>query len=605
MRELFIVLVAGSWTETTPQDFMDGWYDPLLYISRRLKVEGADPADSGAVEFYARFDANRDGYYDLVSADGDGPCIRLFWGSSTGYSNSNVQLIPAASGGGCDMADLNLDGWPELIHSGNNENACKIFWGSESAGGPDPTDVTALPAQVSEAVFTYDIDKDPYLDIIVSDAWTGLLRVYWGGPGGYNPADSSIRDDLKPHCHNTEVADLNKDGYPDIILPRRLGAIRGITILWGDADRDLSNNQVWFYEESGGMPHGLTLADFNRDGWLDIAVSSCATATETAVYFSNQGSFSPGSRVILHPGVAYGGSAAWDFNEDGWLDLLVYRGEWNGNSLLPLVLYLNAGAPPYFREQDTVSFGVSANYTGGFIYDFNGDSKTDIFANALGASSYVYWGVQANGTYDSIQALSVNRDHHGGFRECGNVYDRSPTAWYESGVFSEPDPQAEATVSWIGWDSVQIGSELRMYIRTRWDGSSPWSDWREVTNGETVSEAPYFPARDIQYRAEFYWRNPAWLPWLERVGLRTSPLSAKETASGYSDRLMFGSGKGFIWVSWPGKDGTVFLYSTDGRRIGSRELREGRAEFRGLVPGVYYLVVKTSKACFERAITTR
>ncbi|MEO0141609.1 MAG: VCBS repeat-containing protein, partial [candidate division WOR-3 bacterium] len=389
MKEIFIALVAGSWTETTPQDFMDGWRDPLLYVSRRLQVEGSNPADSGAIEFYARFDANRDGYYDVVGADGSGPYVRLFWGSSTGYSDSDVRLIPATSGGGCDMADLNLDGWTELIHSGNNENACKIFWGSESAGGPDPTDFTSLPAEVSEAVFVYDLDEDTYLDIIVSDAWTGLLRVYWGGPGGYDPADSSIRDDLHPHCHNTEVADLNKDGYPDIILPRR--PTRGITILWGDGDRDLSNNQVWFHDNAGGMPHGLTLGDFNKDGWLDFAVSSCVGITETMVYFSDQGSFNPGYRTIVHPGVAYGGSAAWDFNEDGWLDLLVYRGEWSGNSPFPLVLYLNTRTPPYFMDQDTVSFGIEANYTGGFIYDFDGDGKTDIFANALGSSSYVYW----------------------------------------------------------------------------------------------------------------------------------------------------------------------------------------------------------------------
>ncbi|MEO0181618.1 MAG: VCBS repeat-containing protein [candidate division WOR-3 bacterium] len=607
MKEIFIALVAGSWTETTPQDFMDGFYDPLLYVSRRLQVEGSNPADSGAIEFYARFDANRDGYYDLISASCAGFGVILWFGGPNGYSGANSRLFPAGSGGNCDMADLNLDGWPELIHSGWEMLECRIYWGSELTGGPNPGFYTSLGlnGNRSESVYVYDLDEDTYLDIILAGDYD-TLYVFWGGPGGYSAGNCS-KGNIKSGGHNTEVADLNKDGYPDIILKRENSGADawGITIVWGDGDRNLNNNPQWFHEAvgPGWCSHGLTLGDFNRDGWLDVVVSQTDyTPGKSRVYFSDRGSFDASNMIILNTNESYGGSAAWDFNGDGWLDLLFFR----GRADYPLLIYPNMGSPPYFRDQDTVAFGLIAGCTGGFIYDFNGDGKTDIFVNDWSHdSSVVYWGVQATGVYDSLQKLYIPADHHGGFRECGNVYDRSPTAWYESGVFSEPELQSGATISWVAWDSTEIGSELRMYLRTRWDGSSPWTDWREVSNGENVSEFPYFPARDIQYRAEFRWRNPAWLPWLERVNLVSLPLSAEESVSSEEGPLRFGSGKGTVWVSWPGKEALVSLYSADGRRVGLAQLNDGAAEFKGLRAGVYYIRVMAEKPLFEKTVILR
>ena len=598
-----IFLMGAFYTETTPSDFSDGQWDPLIYVSRRLQVESANPSDSGAVEIYPRFDANRDGYYDLMSAvaiGGAGGYIRLWFGSANGYSSSNYWQVQSDSGGNMDMADLNLDGWPELIHSGwGTDGRCTIYWGSPT--GYHDYDTTRLPNGNAEAVYVYDLDKDSYLDILLAGD-NGTFYVYWGSSTGYSSGNNSTRS-LNTVGHNIEVADLNKDGWPDVVLPTGSAITTTTTILWGDATpRNLSNNSIWEdNSETWGYSHGITLADFNNDGWIDIARSRynrVFNAHTARIYWNNNGTFSSSNYTQINPGDCYGGSAAYDFNGDGWLELVFFRGIAGDASQFQLKMYPNTGSSPYFRDQDTVRFGPSAWYTGGFIWDFNRDGKPEIFANngcGYGLASYVLWGVRLVGAsvvYDSTQSLTMTDDHHGGFRDCGNVYDRSSYAWYESGIFSHANLQNQAILSWVSWDSLLVGAQLTMYIRTRWDPVSPWSTWRQVTNGELVNESPYFPARDIQYRAEFRWDNPAWLPWLERVTLETQPVSVEEASCDIPGKLSFGSGNGLVWVSWPGHQGQVSLYSADGRRIGLESLLEGRAEFRGLGPGIYYIFVQ-------------
>ncbi len=600
---MLMFLTGAFYLETTPADFRDGQWDPLIYVSRRLQVESANPSDSGAVEIYPRFDANRDGYYDLMSAFATGGAsgyIRIWFGSATGYSSGNYWQAQSDSGGNMDMADLNLDGWPELIHSGwgNDGGRCIIYWGSPT--GYSASDTTKLPNGNAEAVYVYDLDKDSYLDILLAGD-NGTFYAYWGSSSGYSSGNVSTRS-LNTVGHNIEVADLNKDGWPDVVLPTGGALITTTTILWGDATpRNLGDNPTWSdNSETWGYCHGITLGDFNRDGWIDILRSRynrTFTAHTARIYWSNNGTFSSSNYTGINPGDCYGGSAAYDFNNDGWLDIVFFRGIAGEGTPFQLKMYPNTGVSPYFRDQDSIPFGPSAYYTGGFIWDFNRDGKPEIFANngcGWGLESYVLWGVRLVGTsvlIDSTRALPVTDDHHGGFRECGNVYDRSSYAWYESGVFSHANPQREAILSWVSWDNLDVGAQVTMYIRTRWDPVSPWSAWRQVSNGELVNESPYFPARDIQYQARFNWENPAWLPWLERVQLETQALAVEESSGSDASKLTFGSGKGLVWVSWPGHDGDVSLYSADGRRLGLQALINGKAEFTGLSSGVYYIFI--------------
>lgn len=600
---MLALLWGQIWVETTPGDFLDGEFDPLLYASKRLVLEG-DPADSGAVEFYPRFDANGDGFFDLVAATGDvyyqPGYAYIVYGTDTGYSTPDSQAFridtfPSDSGGNSDMADLNLDGYPELIHSGWGTGVCRIFWGTPT--GPDPTNYTELPNGNAEAVYVYDLDRDSYLDIILAGD-DGYLYVYWGE--GYDPAtmyDPSRRSRvyLSTVGHNIEVADLNKDGYPDVIVPTGSAFSAKFTIVWGDGDRDLTNNNTWSSSMGSWWTHGLTLGDFNRDGWIDIvatryASSSWFNASAAYIYWNQGGSFDDGNRTQIQPGDCYGGSAAYDFDGDGWLDLVFFRGQAGVDEKHPLKAYFNTRTSPYFDDSHSQDFGLEGWYSGGFVWDFNNDGKVEIYANngcGYGLYSYVYWGVHMSGgtlVYDSVEKFRVPDNHHGGFREPGNVYDRSGNAQYVSGVFNNPSapyPYQTISLTWVAFEDSAEGAYMEMEARVSEDGSS-WSSWFSVPNGNPVP-AP-FPFKFAQYRATFHWRNPAVLPWLERVVVEFldplfSDASESRTEGGFSVR----GGEGLLWLNLP--EGEAQVYDATGRLV---RAVAGPGSFKlALKPGVY------------------
>ncbi len=74
------------WIETSQEDFRDGIYERNLFASHR---------DGGVLEFVPRFDLNDDGYIDLFTADAGGPSVRIYWGSSDGFSASDYTFLDA------------------------------------------------------------------------------------------------------------------------------------------------------------------------------------------------------------------------------------------------------------------------------------------------------------------------------------------------------------------------------------------------------------------------------------------------------------------------------------------------------------------------------
>ncbi|HEY3386346.1 MAG TPA: CRTAC1 family protein [Saprospiraceae bacterium] len=92
---------------------------------------------------------------------------------------------------------------------------------------------------------------------------------------------------------------------------------------------------------------GCVMDDFNNDGWLDIVISSWAVEEELIFYLNNgDGTFTDQTEAYgLKGQVACLHFNQTDFNNDGWLDLYLMRGGWwaMAGVDIPHTLLMNTG----------------------------------------------------------------------------------------------------------------------------------------------------------------------------------------------------------------------------------------------------------------------
>ena len=86
-----------TWLETTQADFADGFADQNLYISHRTNVETV----AGAIEWYARFDLDGNGYCDFASADEwtswpFSHYLRIWLVNSSGYTEQTFDICDSS-----------------------------------------------------------------------------------------------------------------------------------------------------------------------------------------------------------------------------------------------------------------------------------------------------------------------------------------------------------------------------------------------------------------------------------------------------------------------------------------------------------------------------
>ncbi len=481
-----IVLFGLEWLETTQEDFRDGGYERNLYSSHR---------GDGAIEFSGRFDLNNDGYIDLAGN------AWIMWGAAAGLNQQNITEYNGQAG--CDAADLNTDGYPDFVTTGIN-NDDHIFWGNPD--GPDTADFSTIPvtAYNNEGVMAADFNKDGWLDLLASKG-DDESTVFWGAAAGFSQNNSTSLYCHKPG-YNPEVADLNKDGWLDVIVLSGEDAYE--YIYWGGPGGFSGSRFTKVIYDKGG-PHGISVADLNYDGWLDIVYSG-NYPNYGAVLWGSADKYRSGTEVNVDLNLplrdrAFGGSSIADLNEDGYLDI---------------VFFGNDDVPPriFWGDQDGISpdrrsdLGAAPSVgSGGVVADFTNDGHLDIVE--LTYDGTILFQGPGFTSYQNVGPFS----HHGFSREIGNVYSRVNKEEYFSSIF---DAGVDASWSTIHWeDSCPGNSMLKMAVRVgdTPDTSSGWSDWVTVQNDTEIPGS--LRSRYIQYRATFEYPNPAYLPVLFLVGI--------------------------------------------------------------------------------------
>jgi hypothetical protein len=275
-------------------------------------------------------DFDGDGIKD-IAVTGDGGGIHFFRGlGSGGVGNAQFagyNRIDLGSAWDIAAADFNADGILDLVVSLRG-GAIQVLIGQGSAGVGNGQFVplTAVPAAGSpKGLALGDMDGDGLLDVVVASEGASISILRGLGAGGV-PSGQFEAWRVLPASGSTfdvTVADFNKDGRLDIASANYVG--QSISIILGSADFTFLGAVTLSVP---GQPLGIDSGDFNHDGFPDLVVAATSSGTSSFTYLQNTGTVSPALSGI-GPFVSYGpawigyGITAVDLDGDGSRDVLV------------------------------------------------------------------------------------------------------------------------------------------------------------------------------------------------------------------------------------------------------------------------------------------
>jgi len=266
------------------------------------------------------------------------------------------QTISLSSYGIAVAADFNQDGKMDLL----------LVPGGILFGNGDGTFTSPSPVPQGNPTreVVGDFNHDGQLDIAELDKG-GFLTVTLGNHGNFAfPSTATVPTTTRPA--HAGFGDFNNDGKPD-----QLTVDGSIQVQFGNGDGTFQSPISSPIANTG--IGGTVLGDFNKDGNLDLVVLTNQTSiVEFYLYLGNgNGTFQAGVPVSANSRWPLSGVAG-DFNGDGNLDVAISAQNGNG-----VDVFLGSGNGSFVPA--TTYPTCFAGFTGGTAaYDFNGDGKLDI-----------------------------------------------------------------------------------------------------------------------------------------------------------------------------------------------------------------------------------
>ncbi len=243
------------------------------------------------------------------------------------------------------------------------------------------------------------------------------------------------------------VGDFNNDGWQDIFWIG--GGLAADRLFINDGDGTFTNQAAAWGVAGPHCGNGAAVGDYDRDGWLDIYVTSfgpaggCGTPGSHRLYHNNGNSTF--TNVAAAAGVRYscpqgtgnpaGYGAAWgDYDLDGDLDLCVtsWWGTADGNRL-----YRNNGDGT-FTDVTVAALGGAVNGVWGFqpaFVDMNGDRWPELLIAADFLTSR-YLINDGDGTFTDFTGPSgTGLDENGMGQAVSDVNLDGRFDWYVTSVY--------------------------------------------------------------------------------------------------------------------------------------------------------------------------
>jgi hypothetical protein len=488
------------------------WYENPDWVQHIIAAEGQFSTDAEVAD---------------VDNDGDNDLIVLTVSDIRWYENPTwqVHIIDNRVLHDLEVADFDGDGKVDLVGRNQGEFGQRgdelHFYRQNS---PTSWSHRALPITDGEGLKVADIDQDGDLDVVINGSWFE------------NPGD--ILDGAWPeHVYTTswdfpnsfiDVADVNGDGRPDIVLaPSELAGQR-YRISWFEAPEDPKQG-VWIEHivdpDVEAVQHFVGIADMDNDGDMDIVAAEMEQGDdpdEIIIYVNGDRRGTSWTKQVI----ATTGSHSMrllDVDNDGDVDL--FGANWQGSRI---ELWLNQSCSPgrqlwkrqvidenrpwraiFVTAADIDGDGWQDVITGGWwyrnpgspdgewsrmeigkplnnmaiVYDFDGDGKMDIL------------GTQGKGADADARIVWAHNQGGGQFEILENI--EAGEGDFLQGVAMLPPANGQGWIVALSWHGTGAGIQaltLPANLRTeswRWSRLSTVSQDEDLSSGDIDGDGDY------------------------------------------------------------------------------------------------------------------
>ncbi|KAB2867676.1 MAG: T9SS type A sorting domain-containing protein, partial [Bacteroidales bacterium] len=279
--------------------------------------------------------------------------------------------------------DIDGDNLIDLLIMGVNESSEYISKLFKNLGSGQFEEIAGvgLPGVYNGKCSLEDLNKDGLPDVILQGfdiSGFSKLFIYKNiGRKVFQKVNHNIVDSI--YVTNYVCEDLNKDGYPDIIIstydnspPLRTYYNKGNFIF-----QRIDNNGI-----ISKSPTSMVLRDFNNDGKMDFVSSGYdkLNNVSTKVFYNQNDTLFIDDTSAFLPYVNYGGLTSCDVDNNGWSDIVI-----SDNYLDKAPIYSNNGDSSF-----TVRSSLPKIDRGKISWgDYNNDGRMDVLLSRHVNSGYI------------------------------------------------------------------------------------------------------------------------------------------------------------------------------------------------------------------------